>query len=89
MRRGLLQGEPEQAPNTRETGSGVYVYLFVRDLAWQRLNAHAQIPRGRPYRDRYRLSSTHIEGRIRGIVAVLELKGLRRIQVCVVECAIG
>ena len=29
----LVWGEPERAPNTRETGSGVY--LFVRDLAWQ------------------------------------------------------
>ena len=52
----LIRGEPERAPNTRETGSGVYIYiyiyiylfiyLFVRDLAWQRLNAHAQTPRG-------------------------------------------
>ena len=53
----IFRGEPEQAPNTRETGSGVYIYniyiyifiyLFVRDLAWQRLNAHAQTPHGRP-----------------------------------------
>ena len=48
----IIRGEPELAPNTRETGSGVYIYifiyLFVRDLAWQRLNAHAQTPRGRP-----------------------------------------
>ena len=49
----MIRGEPERAPNTRETGSGVYIYiylfiyLFVRDLAGQRLNAHAQIPRGR------------------------------------------
>ena len=49
----LFRGEPERAPNTRETGSGVYIfiYLFVRDLelAGQRLNAHAQTPRGRSY----------------------------------------
>ena len=45
----LIRGEPERAPNTRETGSGVYIYiyLFVRDLAWQRPNAHAQSPRVR------------------------------------------
>ena len=42
----IIRGESERAPNTRETGSGVYIYLFVRDLAWQRLNAHAQTPRG-------------------------------------------
>jgi hypothetical protein len=35
----IIRGKPEQAPNTRETGSGVYIYiyifiyLFVRDLA--------------------------------------------------------
>ena len=44
----LIQGEPERAPNTQETGSGVYFYLFVRDLTHQRHNAHAQISRGRP-----------------------------------------
>ena len=33
----LIRGEPEQAPNTRETGSG----------AWQQLNAHDQTPCGR------------------------------------------
>ena len=45
----FIRGEPERAPNTRETGSGVYIYiyLFVRDLAWQRPNAHAQSPRVR------------------------------------------
>ena len=47
----VIRGEPERAPNTRETGSGVYIYifiyLFVRDLAWQRPNAHAQSPRVR------------------------------------------
>ena len=56
----IIRGEPERAPNTRETGSGVYIYifiylfiyLFVRDLAWQRLSEHAQTPRGRPYRVR-------------------------------------
>ena len=45
----MIRGEPELAPNTRETRSGVYIYifiyLFVRDLAWQRPNAHAQSPR--------------------------------------------
>ena len=77
-------------PRIHEKPEAVYyIYLFVCDLAWQRLNVHAQTPRGRPYSDRYSLSSTHIEGQIRGIVAVLELKGLRRIQVCVVECAVG
>ena len=44
----LIQGEPERAPNTQETGSGVYFYLFVRDLTYQRRNAHAQTSRGRP-----------------------------------------
>ena len=29
----IIRGEPERAPNTRETGSGVYIFLFVRDLA--------------------------------------------------------
>ena len=67
----IIRGEPKRAPNTRKTGSGVYIYiLFVHDLAWQRLNAHAQTPHGRPYRDRYRSSSTQIEGQIHGIVAV-------------------
>ena len=43
----IIPGEPERAPNTRETGSGVYIIIYiVRDLAWQRLNAHAQTPRG-------------------------------------------
>ena len=39
----VIQGEPERAPNTRETRSSVYlfIYLFVRDLAWQQPNAHA------------------------------------------------
>ena len=66
------------------------VYLFVRNLAWQRFSAHGQTPRGRPYRDR-RSSSTQIEGQIRGIMTVwLKLKGLnRRIKICVVERAIG
>ena len=49
----IIRGEPERAPNTRETGSGVYIYiyiyifiyLFVSDLAWQRPNAHAQTSR--------------------------------------------
>ena len=56
----LFGASLSEPPNTRETGSGVYIYiyilnfiyLFVRDLAWQRLNAHAQTPRGRPYCDR-------------------------------------
>ena len=39
----IIWGEPERTPNTRETGSGVY--LFVSDLAWQQPNAHAQTPR--------------------------------------------
>ena len=43
----IIRGEPERARNTRETGSGVYIYLFVRDLAWQRPNVHAQSPRVR------------------------------------------
>ena len=30
----LIWGEHERAPNTRETESSVYIYLFVRDLAW-------------------------------------------------------
>ena len=42
----IIRGKPERAPNTRETRSGVYI-IFVRDLAWQRLNAHAQTPHGR------------------------------------------
>jgi hypothetical protein len=25
----VIWGEPERAPNTRETGSGVYIYLFI------------------------------------------------------------
>ena len=24
----IIQGEPEQAPNTRETGRGIYIYFF-------------------------------------------------------------
>jgi hypothetical protein len=24
----IIQGEPERAPNTRETGSGVYIYII-------------------------------------------------------------
>ena len=36
----IIRGEPERAPDTRETGSGVY-YLFVCDLAQQRFNVHA------------------------------------------------
>ena len=44
----IIRGEPERVPNTRETGSGIYIYLFilhyllVHDLAWQRPNVHAQ-----------------------------------------------
>ena len=53
----FIQGEPERAPNIRETGSGVYIYyifiylliLFVRDLAWQPPNAHAQLLRVATY----------------------------------------
>ena len=26
--RALIRGEPEQAPNIRETGSGVYIYIY-------------------------------------------------------------
>ena len=44
----IIRGEPERAPNTRETGSGVYICIYiVRDLAWQRPNTHAQSPRVR------------------------------------------
>ena len=25
----IIRGEPERAPNTRETGSGVYIYIFI------------------------------------------------------------
>ena len=25
----IIRGEPEQAPNTRETGSGVYIYIYI------------------------------------------------------------
>ena len=25
----LIRGEPERAPNTRETGSGVHIYLYI------------------------------------------------------------
>ena len=28
----IIRGEPERAPNTRETGSGVYIYVI--DIAW-------------------------------------------------------
>jgi hypothetical protein len=47
----IIRGEPKRTPNTRESGRGVYLYnyLFVSDLAQQRLNAHAQTPRA--YRD--------------------------------------
>lgn len=38
----IVRGKPEQAPNIRETGSGVYIYTFVHDLVWQRLDVHAQ-----------------------------------------------
>ena len=32
---GLIQGEPERAPNTRETGSDVYIYiLYLFICAW-------------------------------------------------------
>ena len=25
----VIRGEPERAPNTRETGSGVYIYIYI------------------------------------------------------------
>ena len=25
----IIQGEPERAPNTRETGSGIYIILYI------------------------------------------------------------
>ena len=39
----LLRSKPEQAPNTQETGSSVYIYL-AHDLAYQQRNVHAQSP---------------------------------------------
>ena len=36
----IIRGEPEQAPNVQESGSGVY--LFVRDLNVHALKAHDQ-----------------------------------------------
>ena len=26
---GIIRGEPERAPNIQETGSGVYIYIYV------------------------------------------------------------
>ena len=45
----LSRGEPERASNTRETGSGAYIffYLLVCDLVWQQPNVHAQSPHAR------------------------------------------
>ena len=25
----IIRGEPERAPNTRETGSGVYIFIYL------------------------------------------------------------
>ena len=25
----IIRGEPERAPNTRETGSGVYIFIYI------------------------------------------------------------
>ena len=35
----LTWGKPEQAPNVLESGSDIYLFLFVSDL--EQLNAHA------------------------------------------------
>ena len=36
----LIRGEPERAPNTRETGSGVYIYIYLFIYLCVILHAH-------------------------------------------------